>query len=283
MHARAIALGVLAAAITLATAAKSRAMTPEEHPRVDYTAYALGRNEFRISPFQFQYGVLDEITLDTFVVPWFVFPWIDVPIPTAGVKLRDWFHGPLALSFRANIVYLNATALSNDLVTNQVTIARTSVFIFPLELNASLRFSKHFTQSLELSVVQAAATSHVDEGVSIHGNVLMNTWSLTSLSELWLTKVFALSFLGRIMLAESPVIADANARVPGADVGVRFGAAPPDDYRPRFSLVPGISVHVENFGLDVGVGYGHPWLPVVRVPYVGRPTVVPEFNAYFRF
>jgi hypothetical protein len=280
MLARALIIGG-GVALTMLFPRAASATTPEEHPRVDYTAFTLGQNEFRFSPLQFAYGVFDELTVGTYIPPWFLFPWLGVPVPSLFIKVRDWFYGPFAVSLRVNGTYLDATALSHKALSDKEAETKTSVFIVPIELAGSLKITDRITQSLELAYVRIWGTEKTDGETSIEGTAIVNTLTLTGLFELGLSRSFGINMLGRVMLYASPVVANGTFTAAGGEVHMDLGAQPEGPL--RFSLIPGVSFHVKHFGIDAGVGYGHPWLPVVRVPYAGPPTIAPEFNAYFRF
>src|ERR1700754_4514856 len=126
---RCVALAVLLSLVSASAFADQR----PGHERTDFTAYTLRRNEFSVGLGNAAYGVIDQLEVGTYVLPWFAFPLLNAPVATGFVKLRDWFDGPLAVSLRATFIYLNATELSSELWKNARTQA--GLLVVPLELS----------------------------------------------------------------------------------------------------------------------------------------------------
>jgi hypothetical protein len=247
--------------------------------RVKDTAYTLSAGEFSVGFFDLEAGLIDELTIGTYIAPWFVFPVLDAPIPTGFVKLRDWFHGPVAGSLRATFIYVSATALSAGL--GEGSIIDADAIVVPLEAAASVQLGKRFTQSLALTYVLTHAGGSQASSTSIAGAATASQLSLSALSEFRLTRVFALTLLARVLVARSNL----RARVQGtqgstmidADIGVST------DYgRLVACVVPGIALHGTHLNFELGLGYGSWWLPIVELPLPFQGPV-PELNFYVKF
>ena len=186
--------GMLCACMLL-TAARTRADHAVGQERVDFTAYTLRRNEVSVGIGSAAYGLIDEVTLGTYVPLWFAFPVLNAPIASAFLKLRDWFHGPVAVSLRGAFVYLPASASSSSLTAGATT--HVGFMVIPLELSISARLHPRFSQSLQLGWVHVAAAGSgsrdKDLDLRIAGASAVTSLSLFLLSELRLSRVVALT------------------------------------------------------------------------------------------
>jgi hypothetical protein len=247
--------------------------------RVDYTAYTLAGRELSLGPFKAELGIFRELMVGTYVPTWFAFPVLDSPIPTGYVKLRDPFHGPVTGSIRATFVYIDADALASELSENQGTNA--DLLVLPLEVSLSARYTSKVSQSILLSYVFADAFAKQASGATIRGAGALSHLTLSTLVELRLTRVFALTLLGRMLLYQSAAHVRAQFEQGSTSVDADLGVKALDR---EFTacLIPGVSFSWSHVNLELGLGYGSFWLPVVDLPITGR-LLVPEGNFYFRF
>jgi hypothetical protein len=279
MHARQVACAAAAFAGMAASAIDARAFQEPGNERVDYTAYTLHGGEFAFGPSKAQFGPTDFLLVGTYVPTWFVFPWLKTPIPTGFVKVRDPFYGAVSVSARAGFVYIDASALATEYLDN--TGVDASLWVIPVELATSVRFGKVYSQSLELTYVSALANGGENADATINGAGTLSNLTLSTLLEFRLTRVFALTLLGRMLVYQGRAHVEAeftegNTTV-DADLGVR-------DWNVGFiaCAVPGVAFSWSHVNLEFGVGYGSWWLPVVQLPLTD-PGIVPEANFYVRF
>ena len=246
--------------------------------RLNNTAYTLPAWELSLGLWRAQVGVLDEVLLGTYVPTWFTYPFLQTTVPTGFVKVRDWFHADVAVSLRAGFVFFSGDTLAQKLLDDANVQA--GMAVFPIGVATSWRANRWFSQSLEASYVFAAAGGESDGRAKLEGGMATENVTLTSLSEWRVSRVVALTLLGRFLAYRG------NARLEGTieedgseievDVGGRF------ENTVAFSVVPGVSLSFEYVNLELGIGYGNWWLPIVEMPLPGR-TLVPEFDIYVRF
>ncbi|HEX7663423.1 MAG TPA: hypothetical protein VF407_02890 [Polyangiaceae bacterium] len=276
MHAR---LTTIVVAGVLFGASSASAEPKIVGDRLNNTAYTLRGGEVSLGVMSEEVGVLNEITVGTYLAPWFAFPFLKAPIPTAFVKVRDWFFGPVTLSVRGAIVAFNADALSSELTGHRP--ASSGLTVFPIDVTTSVRFSDRFTQSLGLNYTLVSAGLDAPSTTSIAGAADATTTSLTALSELRLTKVFALTLLARVLVWRGALHVKSDVTEPNlalhADIGTHGGL-----HKGLFCIVPGVSFHWKHVGLELGVGYGVNWIPFVELP-IDSYTVVPQGDFFFRF
>ena len=100
---RALTLALGAALATLTTL-PAFADQKKGNERVDKTAFTLKSREFSVGLWEAQAGVMRELLVGTYLPTWFAFPILGAPIPSAFLKVRDPFKGPLTLSGRVSFL-----------------------------------------------------------------------------------------------------------------------------------------------------------------------------------
>jgi hypothetical protein len=271
--------GLIAGLILGLFATEARAYQVSGSERIDYTAYTLKGGELSIGLSKAEIGVTSELMLGTYVLPWFTFPWTGTPISTGYVKVRDPFHGSFSVSGRCTFVYADVDALVSYLFSD--SSARAKLILVPLELGVSARFSRRFTQSLELSYVSAGAGFAKDSHASIRSAGVFDTLTLSSLLEFRFTRVFAATLLARGLLYQSPAHVRARFKHGSTHLEADLGV------RPRLGkavacVLPGVSFSWQHANLELALGYGAWWLPIVQLPEP-KLGLVAEGNFYFRF
>jgi hypothetical protein len=254
---------VLAALLLFACLATSSAARADQltDPRTDYTAYTRSQGQVAAGLFKLELGVIDEITLGTYVPTWFAFPFLTVPVPTFYVKARSWWDGPLTLAVRGGLVYVDAKALAH--IADQDADA--SMLATATELDVSYQFHESFTLTLGVDANTIHAVGSGGEATSIEGASTANTYSTRLFGEWRLTRVFALTLLTRVLIYQSPYGADATLESDEVDVTTDLSAESSLRQR-RLSLVPGVSFNWKRWELHAGVGYGVFYLPILGLP-----------------
>jgi hypothetical protein len=267
--------------LVLASPADVRADNIPGQERIDFTAYTLRRNEAQFGVGSLAFGVLEPLTIGTYVLPWFAFPFLHSPVATGFVKVRDWFSGPVAVSVRGTFIYLNATEISADL-WNISTRAR--LFILPIELSGSFRIHTKISESLQFTWVYVGLAGKMPQGAdraALGGSSRATSTSLSSFTEFRLTQVTALTLRATVLLTYSDIVARANYENDGTRLNARLSAEP-DTSRFAGNVVPGIAFSWAHVNLQLGVGFGTNWLPVAMLP-TKLTTIVPDFDFYVRF
>ena len=263
--------------------AHARADHRQGNERIDFTAYVLRHKEIALGVGAAAYGLTDEITLGTYVLPWFAFPLLHAPIASGFVKLRDWFHGPVAAAVRGTIVYLPASAYSRVLSGGDST--RVGFVVIPLELSVSVRVCSRFSQSLQLGWVHVAATGSRPRDdardLRIAGASAVTSVSLFSLSELRLSSLVAVTLRASLLLGHGDLLLRGQVERLGTRVDARLGATGVYDGLVA-NVIPGVALSWSNVSLHVGVGAGSNWLPFLGLP-VHVVTIVPDLDVYVRF
>jgi len=251
--------------------------------RIDFTAYTLRQNELSIGIGAAAFGVIDEITVGTCVPLWFAFPFVNAPIASGYLKVRDWFHGPLAASLRAAVAYLPAGVFSSASSNHQTT--RVGFVVVPIELSLSLRATESFSQSLQVSWVYVGANGSRtrDERIDLRigGVSAVTSLSLHLLSELRVSRVVALTMRESVLLGSGDLLVSGQVERGGTRVDADLGAT--QLYNGVVAnIVPGIALSWANINVHLGIGVGTNWLPFLGLP-IRSITVVPDADFYVRF
>jgi len=276
------ALTPLAAAAALVMGSFSSSAWAEQEKgqeRVDYTAYTLRPWELSLGPFKAKAGVPRELMVGTYVPTWAFGPLVGVAIPTGFVKLRDPWKAPVTGSARAGIVYFDGASLAAEATQNKGSKA--GLLVLPFEAAVSARYQRYVSQSLLLTYVFVSAGGTEGSDSSIRGAAGVSNLSLSTLLEVRLTRVLALTLLARLLLHQGHAHLSAHFSQGSTTVDADLGA------RPRSQefvacAIPGVAFSWEHVNLHLGLGYGTWWLPIVELPLT-TPQIIPDLSFYVRF
>lgn len=244
--------------------------------RTDYTAYTRPRGRVAAGPLKLELGLIDEVTVGTYVPPWFAFPALGAPVPNGYVKLRSWWPGPAALAVRGGALFIDGTAIA-ELADES---ASASVLALMGELDLSLRLSARLSLSAGLDYTHLAALGDAQQAAtSLEGASTADTYNARLFAEWRLTRVFSLSLLLRYLIYQSPLEADTNLRGLALDVDGDLSAES-SRARKRAAVVPGVAFDWEHWELALGVGYGVFALPALGIPTARAYPVVDLAFAY---
>jgi hypothetical protein len=263
----------------LAVSGSARAYQEEGEERVDYTAYTLNPWEAAVGPFKAELGLPGGFMIGTYLPPWVIGPAVGALVPTGYVKVRDPFHGPVAVSVRSGFMYFNGASLASKATDTEG--AKAGLWVLPFELAISSRFSDLYSQSLLVTFVHAFGDGSETGATSIQGAAATNNFSVSTLLEMRMSRVVALTLLGRLLLHQGTARVSGSYTQGSTTVDADLGARP-RSYPFMACVVPGIAFSWAHINLNAGVGYGTWWLPIVELPLTSA-QIVPELSFYIRF
>lgn len=248
-----------------------------ENPRTDYTAYTRPRGRASVGFLKADLGLIDEILIGTYPLPWLAFPWLKTTVPNVYVKARTPWFGPLTLALSGGALYVNGKAMAQLADSNASASAISTTGSF----DASYRFDQPFTLSAGLDYAHLRAIGDSkDAAGSVEGASAAHTYSTRLLGEWRLSRVFALSLLFRYLIYQSPYSADGTSSTEA--VTVTSDLSIESTIQKRFTIVPGVSFEWERWELNAGVGYGVFYLPALGLASAKSWPVV-DLGVAYRF
>jgi hypothetical protein len=249
--------------------------TKEQHV-TDESAYTLRQTDLRVGIWKVQYGIVDSITAGSYIWPWFL------RVSNLHAKWRYWHDETWALSVFTGFYHLdtkNLSAVDEDTGNAVITV-------LPFELAASYRFNDRYTLTFApvwTSVLVKGSLGNDDlQGA---GEGAVNNFQLTATFEWRWSRVTALLFHGRYLLAQRAYVQGDVVLTPDEFTTIEVHAAAQDDgvqFRGAGSLTTSFVFSWETFNLRAGLALGHYNVPGVNF-VLGQPLVVPDLDVYWIF
>ena len=253
------AVGTLSIALLLASGSVLAEERP--HPRTDYTAYTRGAGRASVGPFKLEFGLIDQVTVGTYLPLWFTSPVLGVPVPNAYLKIGQSWGDSVAVATRAGFTFIDGEGVAY--LADQNTSA--SAALYAVEVDGTVRVAPRISLSLGVDYNHVQAVGETEQlATSIEGASTADTWAARLLGEWHLSDVFALNLMVRTLIYQSPLNADFDSD--SEVVSVQGDLSGESSRRRRMSVVPGLSYEGEHWEFTLGVGYGVAYLPVVGLP-----------------
>lgn len=246
-----------------------------ENPRTDYTAYTRPRGRLAVGLLKTDLGIIDQIMVGTYPLPWLLFPVLKTPVPNVFVKARTPWSGPLTLALGGSITYVNAKALAQlpDSNVHASAVSTTASF------DTSYRLDERFSLSLGFDYAHLNVIGG-EEAADVEGASTAHTYSTRLLGEWRLSRVFAVTLLFRYLMFQTPISADGTSNSGSVTITSDLSVEP--TVQKRFTVVPGVSFQWERWELNAGVGYGVFYLPVFGLA-TGKAWPVADLAFAYRF
>jgi hypothetical protein len=254
----------------------ARAYHTYEERLLDTTAYSLHRRRVRLGLMQLSYGILDQLQVTTYTMPWLLGMIFQDVAPNLELKSTFYDRKRLALSVSAG--FLTGTIL-------QTNDSKVRYFLMPIALTASVRINSDV--SVHLGTRFTAVTGGVDAqsgGDQIEGALAVDFMQLYGMAEWRLSRVVAFTFTVHWV----PYVSDAivNGSLGGANptADLRL-AVNTDDLKNAFAVIPGFVFSWERANIRLGVGYSSFFVDgfYVVIPGGTLSNVSPEFDVFVRF
>jgi len=252
-----LAIGSVACVVLLSWCAGASAQQLE-NPRTDYTAYTRPKGRAQVGLLKTDLGIIDEVLIGTYPLPWFAFPVLKSTIPNVYAKVRSPWSGPLTLALGGSFLYVDGKAIAQlaDKSASASAVSTTA------EIDASYRFDDRFSLSIGLDYARLRAIGGKnDEATSVEGASMGHTYSTRLLGEWRLSRVFALSLLFRYLIYQSPYSVESSSS--DSAITITSDLSAESTIQKHFTIVPGVSFEWERWELNAGVGYGVFYLPAL--------------------
>ena len=247
-----------------------------EERLLDTTAYSLQRRRVRLGLMNLSYGILDQLQVTTYTMPWLLGLIFEDVAPNLELKSTFYDRKRLALSVSAG--FLTGTIQQTD-------NSRVRYFLMPIALAASVRINSDV--SVHLGTRFTAVTGGADAqsgGDQIEGALVIDFIQLYGMAEWRLSRVVAFTFTLRWVPYVSDAIVNGSLSGTNPTADIRLAVAT-DDLKNAFAVVPGFVFSWERANIRLGVGYSSFFVDGFYVVIPGNTlhNVSPEFDVFVRF
>ena len=239
------------------------------------TAYSLHRREVRLGLMQLSYGIIDQLQVTTYTMPWLLGVIFQDVAPNLELKSTFFDRKRLALSVSAGFL-MGTIAQSDD--------TKVRYFLMPVAVGASVRINTDV--SVHLGTMFTTVTGGADAqpgGDQIEGALVIDFLQLWGMAEWRLSRVVAFTFTVRwVPYVSNAVVNGSLDGNPSIDLQLAVSA---DELRNAFAVVPGFVFSWERANIRLGVGYSSFFVDgfYVVVPGEALRNVSPEFDVFVRF
>jgi hypothetical protein len=283
----ALVVGVTSAGMGL-TPSSARAYHTYEERLLDSTAYSLQRREIRIGIFNLSYGIIDQLQITTYTIPWFLGPVAGAILnekqdiaPNLELKSTFYDRGRLALS--ASFGFITGTIKQIE----NVEATRARYTFFPISLAASVRINSDVSAHIGGMFTAVDGDADASPGsTDVGGAAAVDILQFWVMTEWRLSRVVAFTFTVRWVPWVSNVIVRGNLTAdesnPDVDAQLELEFT---DLTNAFAIIPGFVFSWDRANIRLGVGYGDFFVEgfAVVVPGSVLSNVSPEFDIFVRF
>ena len=253
----------------------ARAYHTYEERLLDTTAYSLHRRRVRLGLMNLSYGIIDQLQVTTYTMPWLLGAIFQDVAPNLELKSTFYDRRRLALSVSAG--FLTGTLLQSD-------DSKVRYFLMPLSLASSVRINSDV--SMHLGARFTAVTGDAEsepEGSDLEGAVVVDFLQLWAMAEWRISRVVAFTFTVRWVPYVSDLKVNGSiAGNPSADLELSASLA---ELQNAFAIVPGFVFSWDRANIRLGVGYSDFFVDgfYLVVPGDVLSNVSPEFDVFVRF
>ena len=258
---------------------RAQAYHTDKDRLIDWTAYTLNQNQLRLGVFSLEYGIIDQLMVGTYTIPWVAFAVTGKTVVNGFVKVRPLSIGKLTMSARATVFYVNAQDITIlDIFEN----GNVKATFLPMTVAASYAFDNTWGLTLEGTFVKIFADADGNVQTSdFKGSGAQDNLQLATQLEVRLSRVVALTLRGRWVPWASATAIETTATLDaGGQLDVQAAATMP--ITNAWAVIPGVALSWGVFNLEVGLGYGNVFLPGIGL-VTGNQYPAPELDIYARF
>ena len=253
----------------------ARAYHTYEERLLDGTAYSLARREARLGLMNLSYGIIDQLQVTTYTMPWILGALFQTVAP--NLELKSTFYDRRRLALSASAGFLTGTILQSD-------EAKVRYFLMPISVAASVRInsdvSTHF--GARFTAVTGGADSKPG-GNQIEGGAVVDFIQLWGMAEWRLSHVVAFTFILRWVPFISDVVVNGSvAGNPSLDLQLAVAVK---ELQNAFAVIPGFVFSWDRANIRLGVGYSSFFVDGFHLVLPGEVlgNVSPEFDIFVRF
>jgi hypothetical protein len=271
---------MLVAAVTSAgmglRPSSARAYHTYEERLLNATAYSLHRRRVRLGLMQLSYGILDQLQITTYTMPWLLGAIFEDIAPNLELKSTFYDRKRLALSVSAG--FLTGTILATD-------DSKVRYFLLPISFAASVRINSDV--STHFGALYTAVNGDADAtpgGNSIEGAVAVDFLQLWGMAEWRLSRVVAFTFTVRWVPYVSDLAINGTLDADNPTLSLQL-EADLSDLKNAFAVIPGFVFSWDRANIRLGVGYSSFFVEgfFLVIPGATLNNISPEFDIFVRF
>lgn len=244
------------------------------------TAYTLEHREAQLGLGIQAYGIVDRVTIGTFLAGWLLPAFSEVFAPNVVVRYRFADARRWSFALTSGVSWIRVKEANLIGTTKQ----NTDSLIFPFEIRATNRSPFGLLSTLEATYVSGKAT--LQDGAVIkdfNSGIVSSGLQFALALEYPFARVLALTLTGRVVAWVPDGRIDAVAIIDESnEIRVR-GTITEQDVSGSYNVVAGLAFYARRlFRLRVGAGYGRFIIPSLGFIYLETGPVI-DFAAYVRF
>jgi len=251
---------------------------------LDTTAYSLHRREARLGLMQLSYGIIDQLQVTTYTMPWFLGAILEDFAPNLEFKSTFYDRRRLTLSASAEFVEGQVEQITGE--GESLTTKKVRYVLVPVNLASSVRINSRVSTHLGAQFTGSSVVgSKQPTDNEIRGATVVNLLQLWGMFEWRISRVTAFTLTVRWVPWASNVVVRGNLDVDpntGAIIGLEVEVF---DLTNAFAIIPGFVFSWDRANLRVGVGYGDFFLEGfgLLIPGSTLKYISPEFDVFVRF
>ncbi|MGB5265862.1 MAG: hypothetical protein WBN30_04685 [Polyangiales bacterium] len=254
----------------------ARAYHTYEERLLNSTAYSLHRRRVRLGVMQLSYGILDQLQVTTYTMPWLLGAIFQTVAPNLELKSTFYDRRRLAMSVAAGFLTGTIEAADNTKVR---------YFLLPISLAASARINADV--SLHFGALYTAVNGKADSkpgGDSIEGALVVDFLQLWGMAEWRLSRVVAFTFTVRWVPHVSNLAINGTLDANNPTIGLQL-EADLSALKNAFAVIPGFVFSWDRANIRLGVGYSSFFVEgfYLVVPGDVLGNISPEFDVFVRF
>jgi len=240
------------------------------------TAYSLSRREARLGLMQLSYGIVDQLQVTTWTMPWILGAIFEDVAP--NLELQSTFYDRRKLALSVSAGFLTGTIEQPD-------NTKIRYFLLPVSLASSVRInsdiSTHF--GARYTAVNGDADTQPD-GTAVEGAIVVDFLQLWAMFEWRLSRVVAFTFTLRWVPYVSDVVVNGTLDAGNPTISAQV-EGDLSELRNAFAIVPGFVFSWKRANIRLGVGYSDFFVDgfYVVVPGDVLSNVSIEFDVFVRF
>ncbi len=271
----ALVVGLTSAGMALDPRA-ARAYHTYKERLLNSTAYSLRRREARLGLMQLSYGILDQLQVTTYTMPWILGLLFQDVAP--NLELKSTFFDSKRLALSASAGFLTGTIVQPD-------DSKIRYFLVPVSLASSVRINSDVSTHLGVRYTAVNGDANTQPGgTAVEGTLVVDFLQLWGMFEWRVSRVVAFTFTLRWVPYVSNLVLKGSIDAGNPIIGAQL-QGDLSELQNAFAVIPGFVFSWERANIRLGVGYSDFFLEGFFLVAPGDllSNVSLEFDVFVRF